>query len=110
MCWRRGTGSCHAAYCLQRPVLTHPEALPVPQAALARISEYFTRELQSDPGYAGVLTHNPVHKLWQTEWGHQGGYSLAELGQFIPPGWRMPRLDKMLSNQGRAIPACSGPG
>ena len=101
VCWRRETGSCHAAYCLGRPVLTRPEDLPVPQAALARINEFFTRELQADPRYTGLLTHNPVHKLWQTEWGHQGGYSLEELGQFITPGFRMPRLDKMQSHQGR---------
>ena len=101
ICWRSETQTCHAAYCLRRPVLTHEAALPVPQQALARISEYFTQELRADPGYTGVLTHNPVHPRWQTDWGHQGGYSLAELGQFIPPGYRMPRLDKRLSIEGR---------
>ena len=101
ICWRSETQTCHAAYCLRRPVLTHEAALPVPQQALARISEYFTQELRADPGYTGVLTHNPVHPRWHTDWGHQGGYSLAELGQFIPPGYRMPRLDKRLSIEGR---------
>ena len=101
VCWRPGTQTCHAAYCLRRPVLTHETALPVPQQALARISEYFTQELRADPGYAGVLTHNPVHPRWQTDWGAEGGYSLGELGQYIPPGYRMPRLDKRLSVEGR---------
>ena len=101
VCWRGETGTCHAAYCLRRPVLTREKALPVPQQALARISEYFTQELRADPGYAGVLTHNPVHPRWHTDWGHQGGYSLAELGQFLPPGWRLPRLDQRLSLEGR---------
>ena len=101
VCWRRDTRSCHAAYCLHRPVLRRPEDLPAPQQALARISEFFTQELRADPRYTGVLTHNPVHKLWQTEWGHQGGYSIAELGQFLPPGFRMPRLDKIQSHEGR---------
>jgi len=101
VCWRRGTQSCHAAYCLRRPVLTYEGALPVPQAALARIAEYYTRELRADPGYSGVLTHNPVHQQWQTDWGYQGGYSLAELAQFIPPGWRLPRPEKCLSIAGR---------
>ena len=101
VCWRRETGSCHAAYCLVRPVLTRPQDLPVPQAALARITEFFTQELKADPHYTGLLTHNPVHQQWNTEWGYHRGYSLAELGQFIPPGFRMPRLDKIRSQQGR---------
>ena len=101
VCWRTGTQTCHAAYCLRRPVLTYEAALPVPQQTLARISEYFTQELRADPGYNRVLTHNPVHPRWQTDWGHQGGYSLGELGQFIPPGYRMPRLAKRLSIEGR---------
>ena len=101
VCWRAGTQTCHAAYCLRRPVLTRENALPVPQQALARISEYYTQELRADPGYAGVLTHNPVHPRWRTEWGYEGGYSLEELGWYIPPGYRMPRLDKRVSVEGR---------
>ena len=101
VCWRPGTQSCHAAYCLQRPVLTREDALPVPQQALARISEYYIQELRADPGYAGVLTHNPVHPRWRTDWGHQGGYSLEELGRYLPPGYRMPRLDQRRSLEGR---------
>ena len=42
--------TCHAAYCLWRPVLAHEVALPVPEAVLTRISEYFTRELRADSG------------------------------------------------------------
>ena len=101
VCWRSETGTCHAAYCLRRPVLTRENALPVPQQALARISEYFTQELRADPGYAGVLTHNPVHPRWQTDWGHEGGYSIDELGQYLPSGYRMPSLDKRVSVEGR---------
>ena len=101
VCWRTGTQTCHAAYCLRRPVLTHENALPVPQHALARVAEYYTQELRADPGYAGVLTHNPIHPRWRTDWGHEGGYSIEELGQYIPPGYRMPRLDKRMSVEGR---------
>ena len=69
--------------------------------APARISEDFPREVRADPVYAGVLTHNPVPPRWHPAWSQQGGYSLAELGQFIPPGWRLPRLAKCLSVEGR---------
>ena len=101
VCRRRESGCCHAAYCLQRAVLTRPEDLSTPQQALTRITEFYTQELRADPRYTGFLTHNPVHELWQTEWGHAGGYTLAQLGQFLPPGFRMPALDKIQSSQGR---------
>ena len=101
VCRRPGTQSCHAAYCLIDPVLTDASMRPAPQAAYARVSEFFTRELRADPRYNGVLTHNPIHQQWETEWGHQGGYSLEELGQFIPSAWPMPTREKMLSCEGR---------
>ena len=101
VCRRRESGCCHAAYCLQRAVLTRPEDLSTPQQALTRITEFYTQELRADPRYTGFLTHNPVHELWQTEWGHADGYTLAQLGQFLPPGFRMPALDKIQSSQGR---------
>ena len=43
----------------------------------------------------------PVHPRWRTDWGHEGGYSLEELGWYIPPGYRMPRLNERLSIEGR---------
>ena len=97
----RGNRPCHAAYCLYCPVLTRPEDLPGPQQALARIREFFTQELRADPHYTAVLTHNPVHQKWNTEWGYQWGYGLDELSQFLPPGYRLPRLDKIQTHQGR---------
>ena len=101
ICRRGETGTCHAAYCLHCPVLTRPEDLPGPQQALARIREFFTQELRADPHYTAVLTHNPVHQKWNTEWGYQWGYGLDELSQFLPPGYRLPRLDKIQTHQGR---------
>ena len=101
ICRRGESGGCHAAYCLQRAVLTRPEDLSTPQQALTRITEFYTQELRADPRYTGVLTHNPVHEQWETEWGYKWGYGLDELSQFLPPGYRMPCLDKIQSSQGR---------
>ena len=101
ICRRGESGGCHAAYCLQRAVLTRPEDLSPPQQALTRITEFYTQELRADPRYTGVLTHNPVHEQWETEWGYQWGYGLEELSQFLPAGYRMPCLDKIQSSQGR---------
>ena len=101
ICRRGESGGCHAAYCLQRAVLTRPEDLSTPQQALTRITEFYTQELRADPRYTGVLTHNPVHEQWETDWGYKWGYGLDELSQFLPPGYRMPCLDKIQSSQGR---------
>ena len=101
ICRRGDGGGCHAAYCLYYPVLTRPKDLPAPQQTLARLREFFTQELRADVGYTGVLTHNPVHPRWNTEWGYQWGYGLDELSQFLPAGYRMPRLDKIQTHQGR---------
>ena len=47
-------------------------------------------------GFAGVLTHNPLEEThgagkFQTHWGHRcSPFSLDELSEVIPRGWRLP--------------------
>ena len=62
---------------------------------LARISEFYRHALGADPGYNGVLTHNPMrsahrHGEFLTHWGCNRPYSLSELAEPIPRGWRLP--------------------
>ena len=62
---------------------------------LARISEFYRHALGADPGYNGVLTHNPMrsahrHGGFLTHWGRKQPYSLGELSEVIPKGWRLP--------------------
>ena len=61
----------------------------------ARISEFYRQALGADPGYNGVLTHNPMrsahrHGEFLTHWGCNRPYSLSELAEPIPRGWRLP--------------------
>ena len=61
----------------------------------ARISEFYRQALGADPGYNGVLTHNPMrsahrHGEFLTYWGRKQPYSLGELAEPIPKGWRLP--------------------
>ena len=92
---RRANSHCHASWFLKRPVHRGESARPGPLRRLARITEFYRDALQADPGYAGVLTHNPLEEThgageFQAHWGHRCGYSLDELAEVIPKGWRLP--------------------
>ena len=56
---RASNGHCHAVWNLATPVHRGPQARPKPLYVLARVAEYFTQTAKADPGYNGVLTHNP---------------------------------------------------
>ena len=58
---------------------------------LARVSEYLREALGADPGFSGVLASNPVHSSYTTVWLRARGYTLTELRQYVPRGWRRPR-------------------
>ena len=92
---RRANSHCHASWFLKRPVHRGESARPGPLRRLARITEFYRDALQADPGYAGVLTHNPIEEThgageFQAHWGRSCGYSLDELAEPIPKGWRLP--------------------
>ena len=72
-----------------------PTAREAPLRLFARISEFYRQALGADPGYNGVLTHNPMcsahrHGEFLTHWGCNRPYSLSELAEPIPRGWRLP--------------------
>ena len=58
-------------------------------------------EYGADRGYAGVLTHNPVHPKWETTWWRDEPWTLPELAEVIPKGWRIPR--KPTTPEGRNV-------
>ena len=89
--WRRENQHAHIVYALARPVLTGDLARPTPQAWLARIGEYLAAKLQADAAYSSALAHNPVGiGPFVTDWFREEPYTLAELAEAIPPGWRRP--------------------
>ena len=94
---RVSNGHCHAVWMLAIPVHRGPKAQPKPLYVLARVSEYFTQIAKADPGYNGVLTHNPMkraHKPGTVEshWGVTKPYPLKQLLAYVPKHWRRPRL------------------
>ena len=59
------------------------------------MAEYYQAALGVDAGYAGMLAHNPTPQYrrveFSTEWGASRPYSLDQLANVIPFGWKAPR-------------------
>ena len=92
---RRSNSHSHVSYFLAQPVHRGADAREAPLRLFARISEFYRQALGADPGYNGVLTHNPMHSAhrageFQTHWGCKEPYSLGELAEPIPKRWRLP--------------------
>ena len=92
---RRSNSHSHVSYFLAKPVHRGATAREAPLRLFARISEFYRQALGADPGYNGVLTHNPMrsahrHGEFLTHWGCNRPYSLSELAEPIPRGWRLP--------------------
>ena len=92
---RRSNSHSHVSYFLAKPVHRGATAREAPLRLFARISEFYRQALGADPGYNGVLTHNPMrsahrHGEFLTHWGCNRAYSLSELAEPIPRGWRLP--------------------
>lgn len=87
-----GTGRGHLAWSLATPVCTTSAARLGPLRYLASIEEAYRQALTGDPGFAGLLTKNPIHPTaWETRWIDPTPRSLAELAavvQLAPPNKR----------------------
>ena len=92
--YRETSGGTHAAWCLESPVHRGEHARLHPLTYLARCSEWMLHVSGADPSYSGVLSHNPYAPGpgLSTTWGRCEPYSLAELAESIPRGWRRPRV------------------
>ena len=95
---RKGSGGTHAVWNLVRPVHRGEAARKGPLKSLARVSEFYADALRADSGYCGVLSHNPMSKAhgpgFVTNWLHRDAYSLPQLGEVIPMGWRRPVVSR----------------
>ena len=100
---RPSSGGVHAAWALAVPVHRYPDARTAPLDLFARISEFYTLELRGDPGFGGVLAHNPESGLFEVRYTHPGGWSLEELADPIPAGWRRPSRQNLVSAAGRNV-------
>ena len=88
--FRPDTGHSHAVWTLAVPVHKYPKARRGPLDYFAAIAEFYALTLGADPGYNGVLVHNPVSTPYETRWGPELPYPLEQLARVIPFGWRAP--------------------
>lgn len=89
----RANGHAHAVWALAEPVTRTEYARRKPLAYAAAVSEGLRRAVDGDTGYSGLLTKNPTHEHWDTEWIHSDLRSLDQLSEELgaklpPPRWR----------------------
>lgn len=75
----------HSAWGVSAPVLVDGlGARDAPLRYLCAIEALMRERLQADEGFAGLITKNPAHPLWQTLRGPRLSYSLTELAEVLP--------------------------
>ena len=94
--WRAANDHAHISWALAKPVHRHSAAKVEPLRYFAAVAEYYTAAVGADPGYAGVLSHNPAPKYrdskFSTTWGRRDPYTLDELATVIPFNWEPPKV------------------
>lgn len=69
----------HALYFLEAGVCRSDAARLKPLKFLTAVEGALCRLLEADPGFAGLVTKNPLHPSWETLVVHDHLYSLAEM-------------------------------
>lgn len=78
-------GHAHLVWGLRAPVLVDGlGARDAPMRYLAAVESLMRAKLDADGGYAGLITKNPAHPLWETLRGPRLAYDLEELAEYLP--------------------------
>ncbi|MFH9958939.1 replication initiation protein [Streptomyces roseolus] len=76
-------GHAHAVWALAEAVTRTEYARRKPLAYAAAVTEGLRRALDGDAGYSGLMTKNPLHTDWSTEWLHGGLHTLGGLEEAL---------------------------
>lgn len=79
----RENGHAHLAWGLSAPVSSGDASRIKPMRYAAAIEASFREKLQADVGYSGLITKNPLHKLWDTLRITDHLYDLGELAEYV---------------------------
>ena len=93
--WRMQNRHAHVCWNLTEPVHRYPASRPEPLRYLAGIADYYAHAVGADPGYSGVLAHNPACRFkspYKTTWGRDEPYTLDQLASVIPFNWEPPTV------------------
>jgi len=83
ICENPKNGHAHLFYRLETPVFTGTSCRMAPIKFLEAIQRGYTRRLQADVGYCGLISKNPLHPRWRTEWARLEPYSMQELDDYL---------------------------
>lgn len=81
-------GHAHAVWALAEAVTRTEYARRKPLAYAAAVTEGLRRALDGDAAYSGLMTKNPLHTDWSTEWLHGSLHTLGGLEEAL--GGHMP--------------------
>lgn len=90
-------GGLHGSWTLAAPVHFGETAREAPLQLLGRVAEFYAERLAADADYTRVLAHNPTALAdsgLRTVWWRREPYTLDELAEAIPAGWRQPKLKR----------------
>lgn len=77
------SGRCHYGYILQNGVCKTQQARLKPLRYAAAIENGMADKLESDPGYVGLITKNPLNPHWSPYWSGADLYDLDYLADFV---------------------------
>ena len=93
---RYAGGGLHVFWALRQPVHTAGPGLRLaPIRYYRRVLDWYQEATGADPGFTGVLAHNPVGvdpDAFAVTWWAMPPYSLGDLAVGIPAGWRRPAM------------------
>lgn len=86
-------GHAHAVWALETPFARTEYARRKPLTFAAAVTEGLRRKVDGDRGYSGLITKNPEHRAWRSEWWTDDLYTLGQLADALgdympPPGWK----------------------
>lgn len=76
-------GHSHLFYGLEFPVYKQPEAHQNILRYAASIDVALNKKLNADPGYAGLISKNPLHDFWKVESFEKREYDLEWLADYV---------------------------
>ena len=101
VCMNRKNGHAHLAWLLKSPIPKTPTARQSPIRYFSAIEYNIGRILGADPGYAGLVTKNPLHSHWKTIFHGNLVYSLDELSA----GLDLEEKPRIVAGVGRNVTA-----
>lgn len=99
VCMNPKNGHAHLAWILKHPIPKTPSARQSPLRYFSAIEYNLGRVLGADPGYAGLVTKNPLNPYWKTIFHGNIAYSLDDLAS----GLDLEEKPRLVTGTGRNV-------